>query len=155
MHPNELLITKFYSAFQNKDYDTMQSCYAENARFSDSVFVNLNASEVKAMWEMLCKNGKDLVLEFSDIQTNDTEGKARWVARYTFSRSGKKVVNRIEARFKFKEGLIVEHIDSFSFYGWASQAMGLSGMLLGWTPFFKEKVRHMAMQSLKKFMGLI
>ena len=58
---NQQLITTFYSAFQKKDYKTMQNCYADNATFSDPVFVNLNATEVKAMWEMLCIRGTDLV----------------------------------------------------------------------------------------------
>ena len=153
MHPNQELLTRFYEAFKQRDYAGMQACYSNEARFSDAVFVNLNCAETKAMWEMLCKNGQDLELSYSHIWANEEEGKARWVAHYTFSKTGKKVTNRIEASFKFKNGLIANHVDYFSFYGWAGQAMGITGLLLGWTPFFKEKVRGMARKSLAKFMN--
>ena len=88
MNGNQQLITKFYTAFQNKDYKTMQDCYAENATFSDPVFENLNVAEVKAMWEMLITRGKDLQLEFSNVEANETMGSAEWIATYTFSASG-------------------------------------------------------------------
>ncbi len=153
MNPNEELIHKFYRSFQSKDYQGMQGCYADTATFSDAVFTNLNASEVKAMWEMLCLNGKDLEIEFTGVTANDKTGKATWVARYTFSKTGKKVVNRIQANFEFKDGLISQHRDSFSFHNWASQALGISGFLFGWMPFFKEKVRRMAKGNLEKFIA--
>ena len=33
MNVNEQAITAFYSAFQNRDYQTMQNCYAEKVIF--------------------------------------------------------------------------------------------------------------------------
>jgi ketosteroid isomerase-like protein len=152
MHPNEQLIHRFYMAFQQRDFATMQSCYADNARFSDAAFVNLNAAEVKAMWEMLCKRGKDLVLEYKNVQANDRTGAAEWVATYTFSATGKKVVNKIRAAFVFENGKILQHEDHFNFYTWARQALGLPGLLLGWTGFLKNKVRAGARKNLADFM---
>ncbi len=70
MAPNQQLITSFYKAFQNKDYKAMQNCYAEEAIFNDEVFQNLNAAEVKAMWEMFCIKGKDLQIEFSNVKVD-------------------------------------------------------------------------------------
>src|SRR4051812_8245778 len=141
MHPNEVLITKFYTAFSQKDYKGMQECYADKAVFNDAVFRNLDAGQVKAMWEMLCKNGKDLQLEFSNVKADDNRGSADWVATYTFSATGKKVVNRIKAEFEFGNNRIIKHTDNFSFYNWACQALGMPGKLLGWTFFLKNKVR--------------
>jgi ketosteroid isomerase-like protein len=151
---NEQLIRTFYTAFQQKDYVTMQACYAESARFSDPVFQNLNAAEVKAMWEMLCKNGKDLQLEFSNVSANEDAGSAGWKATYTFSTTGRKVVNHITANFKFEGGKILRHDDQFSFYKWSRQALGLSGWLLGWSPFLKNKVRKTARRNLAVFMKI-
>lgn len=151
MHDNKAVLQQFYTAFQQRDYTTMQNCYADNAMFSDEVFVNLNASEVRAMWEMLCKNGKDLQLEFSNIQASEKSGSAEWIATYTFSKTGRKVVNRIKAEFVFADGKIISHIDRFSFYKWSSQALGLSGKLLGWTSLLRKKVRKSARQSLGDF----
>ena len=150
---NQQLITNFYSSFQNKDYKGMQECYADNATFSDEVFVNLNASQVKAMWEMLCVKGKDLRLDFKNVQTNGALGSVEWIAYYTFSGSGRKVVNNVKASFVFENGKIIKHTDVFQFYKWSRQALGITGALLGWTDFFKEKVRLGAMKNLNDFMN--
>lgn len=153
MNQNEQLITKFYQAFQNKDYSTMQSCYADDATFSDEVFVNLNSSEVKAMWEMLIRRGKDLQLEFKNVSANEKTGNAEWIATYTFSATGKTVINHIYASFEFENGKIIKHVDRFSFYKWSKQALGLMGLLLGWTPFLKRKIRIQALKNLNEFIS--
>ena len=153
MNPNQELIHRFYTCFQNKDYKGMQECYANNASFSDSVFKDLNGRQTKAMWEMLIKNGKDLTLEFSGIEANETTGSAHWEASYTFSKTGNKVVNKIDAQFKFEKGKIVKHTDYFNFYVWAKQALGTTGLLLGWTPFIKNNVQAIAMNNLNNFMN--
>lgn len=152
MLTNIELISTFYTAFKNKDYQTMQGCYADNATFSDPVFTNLNAQEVKAMWEMLIKRGRDLDLNFSNVESIGDTGSAYWVATYTFSSTNKRVENRIRASFEFKDGKIVKHIDDFSFYRWSRQALGTIGWLLGWTGFLKNKVQKQARKGLTQFM---
>jgi ketosteroid isomerase-like protein len=153
MNANAELITRFYTSFKNKDHKGMQACYADNARFSDPVFTNLDAKEVRAMWEMLLRNGKDLHLEFSHVTANDKNGSAEWIATYTFSKTGRKVVNSIRAEFEFENGKITRHNDHFDFYKWARQALGLSGLLMGWTSFIKNKIRTTAMRNLQQFMS--
>lgn len=150
---NEARLHQFYSCFKNKDYKGMQACYAEDAIFNDAVFVNLSSVQVKAMWEMLCKRGKDLKLEYYNVEADETTASAEWVATYTFSTTGKKVVNRIQAKFQLKEGLIFKHTDTFNFYTWAKQAFGITGILLGWTGFFRRKVQQKALQNLELFIG--
>jgi hypothetical protein len=139
----------------------MQICYADNAVFNDEVFVNLSADEVRAMWEMFCIKGKDLQLSFSNVQADTNfhpnasveRGSAEWIANYTFSRTNRRVVNRIKADFIFHNGKIVRHTDHFNFYNWASQALGTPGILLGWTPLLKNKVRKEAMKNLRDYMS--
>ncbi len=131
----------------------MQACYAENARFSDPVFQNLDATQVRGMWEMLVTRGKDLVLEFSNVQANDKEGSADWVATYSFTATKRKVVNTIHADFVFENGKIARHHDHFSFYNWARQALGFPGLLFGWSGFMRESVRQKAMGNLASFMS--
>ncbi|MBB2146483.1 nuclear transport factor 2 family protein [Pedobacter sp. LMG 31464] len=152
MNTNEQLINTFYTCFKNKDYKGMQACYADNATFSDAVFKNLNAEQVRAMWEMLLLKSKDMRLEFSEVSANETTGKAHWDAYYTFSSTGKKVINRIDASFEIENGKITKHVDHFDFYTWAKQALGLSGILLGWTGFLKNKIQATAMKNLDNFM---
>jgi len=132
----------------------MQNCYADKAKFSDEVFVNLNAKEVRAMWEMLIKKGKDLNIEVSRIQANENSGKAEWQATYTFSKTHRKVINKINAEFIFEDGKIINHVDSFSFYKWARQALGVPGLLFGWSSWLRKNVRRKAMAGLADYLRI-
>ncbi len=150
---NTEVVTKFYSAFQKLDSATMKECYSDDAIFQDPAFGILNGSEVKAMWEMLCKNAKDFSLMFDQIEAEDEEYiTCRWIANYTISATGRKVENRIKAYLRIKDGKIIEHTDYFNFWRWSRQAMGLSGWLLGWSSFFKLQVTKQARERLMKYM---
>ncbi|EDM37533.1 hypothetical protein PBAL39_10326 [Pedobacter sp. BAL39] len=153
MNPNEALLHAFYTCFKNADFIGMQSCYHDEAVFNDSIFSNLTADEVKAMWAMLVSGAKDMQVNFSDIRADDHSGSAHWEAVYTFSSTGNKVINKIDGSFIFKDGKILRHNDHFDFYTWATQAFGLTGILIGWTSFFKHKVKGQAQQRLKKYMS--
>lgn len=153
MSQNEATIHQFYRAFQQKEFKTMQSCYAENAVFNDEVFKKLNAEKVRAMWEMLLKGGRDLEITYQIGDFEGEKGSADWVATYTFSQTGRKVVNRIHAEFLFKNGKIVEHRDRFNFWKWSRQALGMPGLLLGWSDFLKKQVRQKAAIRLSDFMA--
>lgn len=151
MNANEALIARFYTAFQQKDYRTMAACYHPEATFRDEAFDLKSGVEAAAMWKMLCLAGKDLSLKFSDIRADETSGTAHWEAFYTFSKTGRKVHNIITARFEFRDGLIFRHTDRFSFWRWSRQALGLPGLLLGWSSFLQNKVRATAMKGLRDF----
>ncbi len=152
MVTNEDLIERFYSAFQAKDFAEMQACYSEGACFSDPVFPNLDAPQVRSMWEMFCKNGKDLTIEFEILGSSENSVDARWKAKYTFSATGNKVINVVQAHFIIEDGHIIEHIDRFDFYNWAKQALGYTGLLLGWTSYLRNTVRKQGAKALNKFM---
>jgi len=151
MHPNELLITRFYEAFKRGDYKIMQACYANDAIFNDPVFKNLNSEQVKGMWEMFCVKSKDLKITYSNITANEQQGSAEWRAEYSFSKKENKVINSITAHFLFKDGKIINHSDSFNFYKWARQALGLQGLLLGWTRMLKNKVSEGGLKRLNDY----
>ena len=57
---NQQLIEKFYSAFSNKNFEEMASCYSENIEFEDPVFGVLTGIKPSAMWRMLIEKSKDL-----------------------------------------------------------------------------------------------
>jgi limonene-1,2-epoxide hydrolase len=151
MIENNQLITNFYNALKAKDYKTMQESYLADAIFNDEVFTNLNGTEAGQMWEMLMKNEKDLELKFEIISSDDDYVNVRWIAKYTFPKTGRLVINDIQAFFKIDDGKIRQHTDSFDFYKWARQAFGLTGLLLGWTTFFKARVQKTAMGTLEKY----
>ncbi|MGC4036412.1 MAG: nuclear transport factor 2 family protein [Chitinophagaceae bacterium] len=153
MNSIEQIPERFYAAFQRLDYKTMQDCYSDDAVFSDPVFGLLHGDEVKAMWEMLCKNAKDFSLTYSDIKADDEEYvTCQWIANYTFSKSGNKVTNNIKAFMRVREGKIIEHSDAFRLSTWIGQALGWKGVLFGWTNFMKNAVQKQARRSLEKFM---
>src|SRR6188474_2621515 len=129
MTDNKQIIERFYSAFQKLDYKTMNDCYSDDIIFSDPVFLTLKADEVKNMWEMLCKNAKDFSLTFSDIELIDEEyATCKWIAKYTFSKTGNKVTNNIKAFMRIKNGKIIEHSDAFRLSTWLGQALGWKGV---------------------------
>lgn len=131
----------------------MQSCYHTHIHFSDPVFQHLNGTQAKAMWHMLIAASTDLEIVFGDIKINGDKGECRWDANYSFSKTGRKVHNQIKASFKFQDGLIIRHEDTFDLWKWSRMALGTSGLLLGWTPFMKGKIRKMAIQNLANFIA--
>jgi uncharacterized protein len=151
-HHNEDLIRRFYAAFAARDGDAMAACYAPDACFSDPVFTELRGEEPGAMWRMLTSRAKDLEVRLSEHEAGGDRGSAHWFADYMFS-SGRRVHNDVRAKFRFEQGLIADHQDSFSFYGWARQALGPAGLVLGWTPIFRGKVQHQARTGLDEFLA--
>ena|SRR5947207_11475583 len=153
MNNNEKLIEQFYSCFQARDYKGMAECYHSDIEFSDMVFPNLKGIRAKAMWQMLCQRATDLEIITSGIRADDKKGQAHWEARYTFTKTGKKVHNKIDARFEFQDGKIIKHIDSFDLWKWASMALGTKGMLLGWFPMVQSAIRKEANSNLDSFIN--
>lgn len=150
---NLALIRRFYDAFDAGDGDAMAACYAPDARFSDPAFGELRGEEIGGMWRMLTSRATDLDVELAESDADEDTGTARWIARYTFVRTGRPVVNDIRARFRFDEGLIAEHDDVFDFHRWSRQALGAPGLLLGWTPLLRNKVHSTARGDLEKFLA--
>ena len=154
MNVNEQLISSFYTAFQNLDYKKMNACYSDEIVFFDPAFGLLRGDEAKAMWEMLCRNAKDFSLVFGNIVALDNEYyTCDWVATYTFSKTGKRVVNKIKAHMMIADGKIIEHSDGFSLHKWSMMALGFSGWLLGWNSFFQNRIKKQARKNLDKFMA--
>jgi ketosteroid isomerase-like protein len=151
---NEETIQRLYQAFARLDADTMASCYAPDARFDDEAFSLRGAREVGGMWKMLCEatraQGADVwQLRWRDVQADGRTGRAHWDAHYRFGATGRIVDNAIDSEFRFTpEGLIAEQRDRFDFWAWSRQALGAPGLLLGWTPMLRRKVRAGAAKNL-------
>ena len=151
MHPHEILLREFYDRFAARDAEGMARCYHADIAFSDPVFPMLHGQEAGDMWRMLLSRAADLAVTLDEARGDRDGGEARWTARYTFTRTGRPVVNRVHGLFAFRDGLIVRHHDSFSFWRWASQALGPAGMLLGWAPPLRWKVRKDAARALERY----
>ena len=145
------LITQFYTDFKNKNYEGMGLCYSKDVCFYDPVFQQLRGYEVVAMWRMLIERARSLEINFSPVKKRGGFLYAQWEASYPFGKTNRLVHNKISARFKLKDGLIIEHIDTFNLWSWLQMALGVSGILLGWSPMMKNKVRKEAQAGLKLF----
>lgn len=150
---NRALIRSLYEAFDRGDGEAMAACYAPGARFEDPVFGELTGEQAGAMWRMFTSRpDSDLRVELAEHDATESTAAARWVARYSFGPTGRSVVNEIQASFRIADGRIVEHVDDFSFWTWSRQALGLPGLLLGWTPFLRLALRRKARADLERFM---
>lgn len=142
MKNNKALIQAFYQSFANADAEEMVACYDNAIIFTDPAFGTLHGDDAKNMWRMLIANGKgNTKISFSDVKADEKTGSANWTAEYTFSQTGRKVINKISASFEFANGKIVRHTDHFNLWKWSGQALGWKGWLLGWTPFMKNKIQ--------------
>ncbi|KPZ17579.1 Uncharacterized protein ALO56_00720 [Pseudomonas viridiflava] len=148
---NSALITRFYEAFAQLDAEAMSACYTDDVLFSDPVFGELRGRQAGDMWRMLTSRAKDFSVVFDQVRADDRSGSAHWVATYLFSQTGRTVVNDIQARFVFRDGLICEHHDHFDLWRWSRQALGAKGLLLGWTPMVQNAIRGQAQKGLKTF----
>jgi len=152
---SRVTVERLYAAFAQLDADAMAACYAADAAFDDEAFSLQGRAQISAMWTMLCdavkSKGRDVwKLEVSRV----TERSAHWEATYRFSATGRMVHNIIDAEFEFDaEGLIKRHRDRFDFWRWARQALGAPGLLLGWTPMLRNKVRAQAAKNLDRFIA--
>lgn len=151
-------VERFYAAFERLDGAAMQACYAADARFDDEVFSLRGRQHIGGMWRMLCaatqaRGREHWKLAASDIEEQGRRVSAHWEASYLFAASGRLVHNRIDAEFEFDaDDLITRHRDRFDFWRWARQALGAPGLLLGWTPFLRRKVRAQAAARLHRFL---
>jgi uncharacterized protein len=150
---NAELIRRLYAAFGARDGGAMAALYAPDARFSDPVFGELRGEQPGAMWRMLTGRADDLKIELLEHEAEGDRGSARWVADYTFTQTGRPVRNDVRARFQFSDGLIAVHCDEFDFYRWSRQALGMPGLLLGWTPILRAATRRRARAGLDEFLA--
>jgi ketosteroid isomerase-like protein len=151
MADNAELISQLYEALNRHDGDAMAKLYDPDGRFHDPAFGELTGAEAGDMWRMLAGRTTDLKVELAEHEADRDEGSAHWIATYTF-RGGRRVVNDVHARFRFRDGRIAEHDDSFSFWLWARQALGPAGLILGLPPM-NLLVRRKARGDLAEFRG--
>jgi ketosteroid isomerase-like protein len=141
------VIERFYRAFAARDAEAMGALYTDDVRFSDPAFGPLEGERARNMWRMLAARATDLELTFSNV----TDSSAHWEAHYTFSQTGRRVHNVIDARFEFRDGKIARHDDQFDFWRWSRQALGVPGLLLGWSSLLQNAVRKKALAGLDAY----
>ena len=150
---NRALIERLYQALDSHDGDAMADCYAADAHFRDPAFGDLHGKEVGGMWRMLASRAEDLNVDLPEHDAGADAGSAHWIARYTFTPTGRKVTNDIRASFRFKDGKIADHVDDFDYGAWAKQALGPPlGTLIALIPPMAALPRKRARAQLDEFL---
>lgn len=149
-------ITQFYDAFARLDSASMKASYADDAFFKDPAFGELQGEQIGLMWQMLCESqqGKDFKVTYKVLTVSGNAAKVHWEAKYTFSKTGRKVHNIIQANITLENDFIKQHLDSFNLQKWATQALGFQGWLLGGTSFFQKKLQQQTNGMLKKYISM-
>jgi ketosteroid isomerase-like protein len=148
MHPHALLLRQLFTALDRRDARAIADCYHPDATFRDIAFDLHGKSEVSAMWRMICAG--DIRVTFDVLHADDREGHAKVVDVYTFSEAKRRVRNVIESRFRFADGLIIEHRDQCDPREWAAMAFGgVKGFLAGRIAPLRKRA---ASNKLKKFL---
>jgi SnoaL-like domain len=152
---SRVTVERLYAAFAKLDADAMATCYAADAAFDDEAFSLRGRAQIGGMWAMLCDAVKAKGRDVWKLETRDiTEHGAHWEVTYRFSATGRMVHNIIDAEFEFDgAGLITRQRDHFDFWRWARQALGAPGLLLGWSPMLRAKVRAQAAKNLDRFLA--
>lgn len=149
---NAELIKKFYTSFSEGNAKEMIACYHEDVVFRDPAFGPLKGERAKRMWEMLLSNKEsNLKITFNNINVDSDQGTANWTAEYVYGPKKRKVINKVSATFRFKDGKIIEHRDTFNLWKWSGQALGFIGHVIGGTPFMKRKVQSITSKKLDSY----
>lgn len=77
MDSPEVVITRFYDCFAQRDAEGMAACYADDVVFTDPAFGELRGERARDMWRMLCRTGKDLQVVASGISAEGDTGSAQ------------------------------------------------------------------------------
>ena len=75
------------AAFAQRDPEGMARCYHPGVAFSDPVFPMLHGEEAGDMWRMLLSRAQDLAVTLDGAVAEGEGVRARWTARYTFTRT--------------------------------------------------------------------
>lgn len=143
-HSDREAVERFFAAFARRDGEAMAQCYHYDGSFEDPAFSKLTGAQAGQMWRALMRGAKDFSIESLVQGVEDGAWVVDWTARYTFSKTGRPVENRVQSRIWLRGGLIERQIDSFDFHRWAGQALGLPGKLLGGFGFFQRTVTRKA-----------
>ena len=140
MNSKEIAI-KFYDAFSVANIDVLKQLYDKKLIFNDNIFVNLDYNETISMWSSLLVGNKNMSIKYEIKKYSEKYVEVEWIADYLFTSTNRNVKNIILAKMEIDQGKIINHTDNFDFYKWSQMAFGITGVLIGWTSFFKNKVR--------------
>ena len=83
----------------------------------------MNVEDAGNMWKMLLAGGSNPDITLHGEWADEKSGGVSWEARYEFGPKKRKVHNKISAKFRFQDGLIINHDGNFNFWKWSIMAL--------------------------------
>lgn len=127
----ERVARTFYDAFVVGDVKTLERCYSPTVRFKDEIFSFDDREGTIGMWRVLTDPAGGAKFTYRVVSVEGEVATVNWLADYKLF--GRPIHNDITARLVVRDGVIVEHTDSFSWASWSRQAFPL-GKLSTWRP---------------------
>lgn len=137
MHRNAELLNHLFTSLNRHDYAKMTECYGLKAQFHDIAFHLYGRDQIGLMWRMICEG--DIRADFRIVDANERGGTVELIDEYTFPDTGRPVRNRIQSRFRFRDGRVEEQRDSCDPKAWAAMAIGgPGGFIAGRIPLVRR-----------------
>lgn len=148
------IVTSFYDCFAKGEAKGMLNFYAEEVIFCDPAFGKLSGNRPHEMWRMLLgRFDEHTTINFEVVETEANKAQVKWTAKYHFGKKRRPVTNRVTSTLILKNEKIVEYYDNFDIWKWAYQAIGIGGLLLGWSKFFQLKIQQNTNKMLDKYIA--
>ncbi|KAG8936469.1 hypothetical protein FRC02_001887 [Tulasnella sp. 418] len=151
------VVQKYLTAYTQLDYATMESLTTDNFVFEDPAFPHLEGEHARGMFKMFIQGAPKTGAKFTVVEVNSSEDDpshkvtAKYDASYNFE--GRPVVNHMSSVFLVNnDGKIEKQVDTFDFSAWASQALGIIGMLFGSFGFLRAQVQKRGADRLEAFL---
>jgi ketosteroid isomerase-like protein len=129
----EAVANQFYTAFCAHDPATLAKLYAPDVQYQDTIFTFTDRAGVMGMWGVLDapSSGK---FSYQILSVEGDVVTVHWDAYYAFPLTGRPVHNSVMAELTVKDGLIVQHHDSYPWGAWAAQAFPFGASVSSWGP---------------------
>jgi len=149
MHPNEALVRRFFERLAARDAPGAAGCYHAEIFYSDPLFPRLRGAAPGELWRMRLEDLQGLEIRLEEAHGDADGAHAVWSLGYVLG--PRKVALRVRSMFGFRDGRISRHYDHFSFWGWAAQAYGARGAVLGWFGPFRWAMRQRFARAFERF----
>ena len=148
------IVTSFYDCFAKGEAKGMLNFYAEEVIFCDPAFGKLSGNRPHEMWRMLLgRFDEHTLITFEVIEVSTDKAKVKWTAKYHFGKNKRPVTNHVTSTLFVENGKIVKQYDHFDIWKWAYKALGIAGLLFGWSKFFQLKIQQKTRKMLGQYMA--
>jgi ketosteroid isomerase-like protein len=115
--------------------------------------VHENERLIRSLYEALARRDGEAMAGCyapGEAVADEASGHADRQAWYPFSGTGREVHNVVQSEFRFRDGRIAAQVDDFDLWRWSRQALGPVGLLLGWSPLLRRRLRATAAAQLAR-----